>query len=289
MSENKRPRRSDSRNRDDNPKLFLESELETPHDETHEAIETTEQPSWLLRDEPIPAGTRHEIFGNDFFEIRECFFRIVDSRPDMKPHALKCILWDMLPPYEDEYPSEYCARLIQQMDGIKKRLEDIGTCMSPDGSLGYDVRSIRRKTDKIQSISEDIQKHSTGEDEATEMTAIINPVIELLDTTTNNSSAMLTAAAESIDAAVDNAKKLNNRVSIPTYAFVIMVILLTFSFLFTGFIIGKNEVYYHIADITKTFWSCFGIASCVTAGTIGYHQLSIWLRRKDRDNRRGYY
>ena len=289
MSENKRPRRSDSRNRDDNPKLFLESELETRQDETTEVIETDESPSWQLRDEPMPFDTNHGIFGNDFFEIRECFFRIVDSRPDLKPHALKCILWDMLPPYEDEYPSEYCARLIQQMDSIKERLDGIGTCMSPEGSLGYDVRSIRSKTEKIQNISEDIQKRSMGDVEASEMTASLNPVIELLDTTTNNSSAKLTAAAESIDEAVDNAKKLNNRVSIPAYVFVIMVILLTFSFLFTGFIIGKNEVYYHIADITKTFWSCFGIASCVTAGTIGYHQLSIWLRRKDSDNRRGYY
>lgn len=222
MSEKKYPRRSDSRNRNGNPELILETDIDVAKVSNNSGIMADSSsaitaPSAELADEEIPYETfeRSRCFGNEFTEIRERFFRVVDRRPDMKPHDLKCILWDMLPPYEDEYPSECIERFSKKIDTVHTRLGYMETCLSTEGNLGLRVNSTMRKADKIWSIAIKLLELANGEVAPTMQDEKLKPIARLFEQSAVNSENKLREATDEIITAVNNADKNSTRLSVP--------------------------------------------------------------------------
>lgn len=272
MSEKKYPRRSDSKKRNDDPELILESDDETSYNQDDYEIETSEElPSTTLADEPMSMETsrRSKIFGNEFFEIRERFFRVVDSRPGMMPHDLKCILWDMLPPYDEEYPSQTASRLIGKIDDIYRRMGDIETSISPDGNFGRVVRVIQRKVDKVQGITEYILDLARGETEACTMAEKLNPVIDILRIETHNSVKKLNDASENVKSAVIDVDKLCNRVSLPLKtAIMYWIILVAFGLFQITTTLGYFVFNMALSDLGWMIWIAPAIVALVSILTV---------------------
>lgn len=92
-------------------------------------------------------------------------------------------------------------------------MEVIEQHVSPTGNLGRDIRTTQRKFDKIQGTTENLLDIAKGETKTCVFARHFNPVIRIMEATTNNCVKKLNAAAKDAKSAVEDVDKLSNRIS----------------------------------------------------------------------------